>query len=160
MPKKTKNIEVDVNNPKLTPFEKQFVDIWFNMNFKGRLAYKQLKPDVTNESADTRAALILSLQKVKDYIELKQEQIRLKEEVKLDFLVNELKNIVYDINTEDVRAVDENGRVLNKPDYKAKIAAIQTLAKLAGLDNHQKKIDITTNGESLNLKDLIDFKDE
>jgi hypothetical protein len=142
---------------KLTPFQEQFVNIWFK-HFNGRLAYKQLKPHVKNETADVEASKLLSLPKVNDAIELKREQIRIQEEVELSWIIKELKKIVYDINTNDFTTFDAEGKALNKTDHRAKIEAIKTLAKIGGLDNHQQKVDITTNGASLNLKDLINFK--
>ena len=48
-----------IQEDKITPFQSQFVDIWFNMNFNGKLAYKQLKPTVTNETAEVEASMIL-----------------------------------------------------------------------------------------------------
>ena len=35
------------NKDELTDFEKQFIDVYFNTNMNGRLAYLKLKPDVT-----------------------------------------------------------------------------------------------------------------
>lgn len=133
---------------KLTPFQQQFIDIWFRMNFNGRLAYKQLKPHVTNETADAEASRILSTEKAKDYIELKKEQIRIKEEVELSWIVSQLKNIVYDINTQDITRFDNEGRPLNKTDHRAKIEAIKTLAKITGLEA-PSKMDVTSNGQSI-----------
>ena len=69
------------NNNELTPFETQFIDIWFNMNFNGRLAYKQLKPNVANTTADAEASRILNTEKAKDYIEKKQIEISIKEDI-------------------------------------------------------------------------------
>lgn len=144
----------------LTPFEIQFIDVWFNMGFNGRLAYKHLKPHVLNTTADAEASRILGKEKAIDYIELKREQIRLKEEIKLDFIVGQLTSIALDESTEEVLR-DANGVIINrktKSNNSARIQAIQQLIKIAGLDA-PKKIDITTAGEKLNLKDLLGFDD-
>ena len=133
---------------KLTPFQEQFVDIWFRMNFNGKLAYKQLKPNVTNQTAEVEASKLLRLPKVKDRIELKREQIRIKEQVELSWIIKELKNIVYDINTQDITVFDNEGRPLNKTDHRAKIEAIKTLAKITGLEA-PSKMDVTSNGQSI-----------
>lgn len=132
----------------LTPFQQQFIDIWFRMNFNGRLAYKQLKPHVKNETADVEASKLLSLPKVKDAIELKKEHIRIQEEVELSWIIKELKDIVFDINTNDFTTFDDEGRALNKRDHRAKIEAIKTLAKIAGLEA-PNKVDVTSNGQTL-----------
>ena len=145
MAKKTNKEKED---DKLTTFQQQFIDIWFRMNFNGRLAYKQLKPHVTNETADAEASRILSTEKAKDYIELKKEQIRIKEEVELSWIVSQLKSIVEDITTQDITRFDDEGRPLNKTDHRAKIEAIKTLAKIAGLEAPIKQ-DITSNGQTL-----------
>lgn len=153
---KNKNIQKNPESKELTEFEKQFCDIWFRIR-NGRLAYKQLKPHVKDNTADTESSKILSYAKVKTYIENKEVEMQLKEEVELSWIVKELKNIVYDINTQDMTVFDAEGRALNKTDHRAKIEAIKTLAKITGLEA-PKKLDVTSNGESLNLKDLIDFK--
>lgn len=154
---KKKNIQSSPKKDELTDFEKQFADIWFRIR-NGRVSYKRLKPEVKDTTADTEACKLLSLPKIKNYLEEKEIELRLKEEVELSWVVTQLKNIVYDINTNDHTVFDDDGKALNKTDHRAKIEAIKTLAKIAGLDNHQQKLDITTNGESFNLKDLIDFK--
>ena len=141
---------------KITIFEQQFVDTWFRMNFNGRLSYKQLKPNVTKETAEVEASKILSKPKVQEYVELKREQIRLKEEVELGWLVNELKNVVYDVNQEDTER-DANGRITAKPDRRSKLEAIKILAKIAGLEA-PAKLDVTTNGESINQITWIEQK--
>jgi hypothetical protein len=146
------------NEEKITPFEQQFVDTWFRMGFNAKLAYKQLKPNVSMATAETEGPAILRKPQIQDYVELKKEQIRLKEEVELSWVISQLKNIVYDINTNDHTVFDDEGRAINKTDNRTKIEAIKTLIKVAGLDNHQQKIDVTTNGQSLNLKDFLDFK--
>lgn len=145
MAKKTNKEKED---DKLTTFQQQFIDIWFRMNFNGRLAYKQLKPHVTNETADAEASRILSTEKAKDYIELKKEHIRIKEEVELSWIVSQLKSIVEDITSQDITRFDDEGRPLNKTDHRAKIEAIKTLAKIAGLEAPIKQ-DITSNGQTL-----------
>lgn len=134
---------------KITAFEEQFVDTWFRMNFNAKLAYKQLKPNVSSATAETEGPALLRKPQVQEYVELKREQIRINEQVELSWIVKELKNIVYDINTNDHTVFDQDGKPLNKTDHRAKIEAIKTLAKIAGLEQ-PKKLDITTNGESIN----------
>ena len=141
---------------KITPFQEQFVDIWFNMQFNGKLAYKQLKPNVTNQTAEVEASKLLRLPKVQDYIAIKQEQIRLKQEITLDFIVNGLKNIIFDVMQEDIER-DDNGRITSKPDRKSALAAYQQLTKIAGFDA-PKKIDVTTNGENINQITWVENK--
>lgn len=135
-------------NNKITPLEEQFVDIYFKMNFNGRLAIKQLKPHLTNESADVEASRMLSSVKVQDYVELKREQIRIKEEIELSWVVGQLKKIVIDVNAEQIER-DANGKITDKPDRKSAIAALQQLSKIAGFET--KKLDITSGGEKINI---------
>jgi len=154
--KKIESKQTEPKTEKLTDIQKRFVDIWFNMNFNGRLAYKQLHPNVTNESADVMASKILSLDKVKDYIELKHEQLRLKEEIKLSFIVQELTNIVIDVKEETVER-DDTGRITSKPDRANAIKALQQLSKLGGFET--KKVDVSINGP-IDISKLVSFDDE
>ena len=131
----------------LTPFQQQFIDIWFNLSFNGRLAYKQLRPNVSNTSADEMASAIIAQEKVKNYIELKREQIRLKEEIKLDWVVSELKNIVLDVKGEQIERDPQTNRILSRPQTKDAIAALALLSKIAGFET--KKLDVTTNGKDI-----------
>jgi hypothetical protein len=137
---------------KLTEFEEQFIDIYFNMNFNGRLAYKKLKPGVKDTTADTEASKILSYPKVKDAIEMKQEQIRMKEDIQLSWIVQELKNIILDVKQEQIERDPISGKIYIKPDRKSALAALQQLSKIAGFET--KKVDITTNGESIETKEI------
>lgn len=140
----------------LSLFHKRFIDTWFNLNFNATLAYKQLKPNVATSTAESEASKILGSSLAKEYIELKQEQIRIKEDIKLSFIVQELTNIVLDIKQETIER-DDNGRITSKPDRANSIKALQQLSKIGGFEA-TKKVDVTTNGQSLNLKDLINFK--
>ena len=142
---------------KLTPFQTQFVDIWFNMNFNGKLAYKQLKPNVTNETAEVEASKLLRMPKVQDYIELKREQIRIKQDVSLEFIVNGLKSIIFDVMQEEVER-DDNGRITSKPDRKSALAAYQQLTKIAGFDA-PKKIDVKLSG-NIDISKLVSFDED
>jgi hypothetical protein len=139
----------------ITDFEKTFIQIYINMNFNGRLAYKQLKPLVTTESADALASKLLSSVRVKDYLALKLEQIRIKEEIKLEFIVGELTSIVYDVKLENTER-DGDGRITSKPDRRSAIQALQLLSKIAGFET--KKVDITSKGESINPITWIEKK--
>ena len=146
-----------IQEDKLTPFQQQFVDIWFNMNFNGKLAYKQLKPNVSNQTAEVEASKLLRLPKVEDYIELKREQIRIKEEITLDFIVSGLKRIIYDVMQEQVER-DDNGRITSKPDRKSALAAYQQLTKIAGFEA-PKKQEVSLTGP-IDISKLVSFDDE
>lgn len=132
----------------LNEFEERFLDTYMNMNFNGTLAYLSLKPHVQRNTAEVESSKILSKPKSQDYLDMKKEHIRLKEEVKLEFLVQELKKIVLDVASESIER-DDNGRITSKPDRANAIKAIDLLAKLAG-HNQPQKIDVTTNGENIN----------
>jgi hypothetical protein len=152
-----KDKQKDIHSDVLTPFERTFVDEWFNNGFNGRRAYKTLRKDNANDaSADAEASRILSLGKVKDYIELKREEIRKKQEITLEYLVQELKDIIKDVNTETTERDPLTGKLVARPDRRSKIEAIKVLSKLGGLES-AKKIDVTSNGQSITLKDLISF---
>lgn len=142
---------------KLTPFQEQFVDIWFNMNFNGKLAYKQLKPNVGNDTAEVEASKLLRLPKVQDYIELKREQIRIKQEITLDFIVSGLKSIIYDVMQEEVER-DQDGRITSKPDRKSALAAYQQLTKIAGFEA-PKKQEVSLTGP-IDISKLVSFDDD
>jgi hypothetical protein len=146
-----------IQEDKITPFQSQFVDIWFNMNFNGKLAYKQLKPTVTNETAEVEASKLLRLPKVQDYIELKREQIRLKQEVTLEFIVNGLKSIIFDVMQEEVER-DQDGRITSKPDRKSALAAYQQLTKIAGFEA-PKKQEVSLTGP-IDISKLVSFDDD
>jgi hypothetical protein len=156
---KKKDIQSDPTSDVLTAFETQFVDIWFNMGFNGRLAYKQLKPNVLSTTADTEASKLLSLPKIQDYIELKKEQLRMKEEIKLDFLVHQLTGIVLTEDTEEIER-DGQGNILKtrtKTNNTARIQAMNLLSKLGGLET--KKVEMKIDG-NISLKEMLGFDDE
>jgi hypothetical protein len=144
---KNKNIQVKPDSTELTEFERNFCDLWFRIR-NGRLAYKQLKPNVKDSTADTESSKILSLTKVKNYLEKKEVELQLKEQIELSWIIKELKDIVYDVNTNDFTTFDAEGRPLNKRDHRAKIEAIKTLAKIAGLEA-PNKLDVTSNGQTI-----------
>lgn len=78
----------------LTPFQQQFLDVYFRMNFNGRLAMKQLKPHLTNESADVEASRLLSYPKSQYYIEMKRDalnKINFEENIIIDKLNKEIE---------------------------------------------------------------------
>ena len=138
---------------KITLFQQQFVDIWFNMNFNGKLAYKQLKPNVTNETATVEASKLLTIPNVQDYIELKREHIRIKQEISLDFIIAELKSIIIDVKQEEIERDATTGKITDKPDRRSAIEALKLLTRIGGYDT--KKVDITSGGEKIK----IDFTD-
>jgi len=146
-----------IQEDNITPFQSQFVDIWFNMNFNGKLAYKQLKPNVGNDTAEVEASKLLRLPKVQDYIELKREQIRIKEDITLDFIVSGLKSIIYDVMQEDIER-DDNGRITSKPDRKSALAAYQQLTKIAGFEA-PKKQEVSLTGP-IDISKLVSFDDD
>ena len=80
-------------------------------------------------------------------IAMKKEELRLKEEVKLEFLISELTSIIFDVKQEGIER-DDNGRITSKPDRNSALKALDMLAKLGGY--YQQKIDMTTNGENIN----------
>lgn len=137
------------NENELTPFEEQFLDVYIRMNNNGRLAYKSLKPGVKDTTADTEASKILSYPKVQSALEMKREQIRLKEEIELSWIIKELKNIVLDVNAEQIERDPVTGKIYDKPDRKSKIAALQQLVKIGGFET--KKIDLTSGGEKISI---------
>lgn len=149
----------DIQSDELSPFEIQFIDVWFNYNFNGRLAYKQLRPNVLESTADTEASKILNLPKAQTYIELKKEQIRQREDIKLEFLVNQLQSIILTEDTEEIER-DGSGQITKrrtKSNNSARIQAMNLLSKIAGFDA-PKKVDITTNGESINKITWVENK--
>lgn len=147
MPKKKLNNE-EQPLPKLTSFEEQFIGVYFNMGFIGAKAYKMCKPHVTDETANSEASKLLRKPNVQHEIELRKLKIRNEEDISLGFLVSELKSIIYELKPFEPVEYDANGRVINKKDYKSMIAAINSLAKLSGLDNHTQKIEIENNNEA------------
>jgi len=145
-PKKEKTNEI-------TPFQQQFIDIWFNNNFNGKLAYKKLKPDVTSETATVEASKILTLPNVQDYIDDKRTNIAIQEDIQLSWVVKELKSIVFDVKQEETERDPATGRLIAKPDRKSALAALSQLSRIAGFET--KKVDITSGGEKIK----IDFTD-
>lgn len=135
----------------LSPFETQFIDIWFNMGFNGRLSYKQLKPNVLNSTADAESSRILASEKAIDYIELKHAHIKMKQEIKLEVLINQLNEIMLTQDTEEIERGGD-GEIIRrktKTNNSARIQAMNLLSKIGGFDS-PKRLDITTNGESIN----------
>jgi hypothetical protein len=133
----------------LTEKEIRFIDTWFNTGFNARVAYKMNNPHVTTASADAISSRILSTEAAQDYIELKKEQIRMKEEINLSFIVSELKSIIFEVK-EQMEERDDNGRLVARKDFKSQLAALAQLSKLAGLDA-PRKIDVTSAGEPIKI---------
>jgi hypothetical protein len=129
-----------------------FVELWFSNNFNGRLTYKTLHPNVSNEVADASSSRLLRKVTVEDHIEIKRESIRKLEEIKMIDLVKTLKLIMSENTTEEYEVENSDGRVRTKTKTKsnspAQIQAMNLLAKIGGLEA-VKKIDITSKGESL-----------
>jgi hypothetical protein len=134
--------------PKLTNFEEQFVGVLFNVGHIASKAYKLCKPHVSDETAKVEASKLLTKPNIQHSIELRKLKIRNEEDISLGFLVSELKSIIYELKPFDAVEYSDDGRVINKKDYKSMIAAINSLAKLGGLDNHTQKIEIENNNEA------------
>lgn len=135
----------------LTLFEQQFIDTWFTVNFNGSLAYKRLKPHVTDGTATVEASKILTKPNVKDYIEEKRETVRKAQEITLEYIVGNLKDVIEDAKAE-AELTDEEGRPLNRNDRKSILTALAQLSRLGGYDI--KKVDITSKGESIKISFL------
>ena len=133
---------------KINDWEKRFIEAYFEFNFNGRLAYLHLKPDVTDKSADVLAHKLLALPRVKNYIENKQAHIAIQEDIKLSWVVKELKSIVEEVKLEITERDPATGRVISRPDRQSSLKALAQLSKIAGFET--RKMDITTNGESIN----------
>jgi len=144
--KKINNEESEL--PKLTSFEEQFVGTLFNVGHIASKAYRILKPHVSEETAKVEACKLLAKPNIQHAIEVRKLEIRNREDIDLGFLVQELKSIIYELKPYEAVEYDANGRVINKKDYKSLIAAINSLAKLGGLDNHTQKIEIENNNEA------------
>lgn len=138
-------------------YQEQWVDTYFNTNFNGRMTSKFLKPHLSLESAEQDAARMLGNDRIKDLIAIKQEHIRIKQDVSLDFIVNGLKSIIFDVMQEEVER-DDNGRITSKPDRKSALAAYQQLTKIAGFDA-PKKIDVKLSG-NIDISKLVSFDED
>jgi hypothetical protein len=138
-------------------YQQQWVDTYFNTNLNGRMTSKFLKPHLTLDAAEVDAARMLGNARVKELIEIKQEQIRLKQEITLDFIVNGLKTIIYDVMQEEVER-DNNGRITSKPDRKSALAAYQQLTKIAGFEA-PKKQEVSLSGP-IDISKLIGFDED
>jgi hypothetical protein len=138
-------------------YQEQWVDTYFNTNFNGRMTSKFLKPHLSLESAEQDAARMVGNDRIKDLIAIKQEQIRIKQDVSLEFIVNGLKSIIFDVMQEEVER-DDNGRITSKPDRKSALAAYQQLTKIAGFDA-PKKIDVKLSG-NIDISKLVSFDDD
>lgn len=138
-------------------YQEQWVDTYFNTNFNGRMTSKFLKPHLSLESAEQDAARMLGNDRIKDLIAIKQEHIRIKQDVSLEFIVNGLKSIIFDVMQEEVER-DDNGRITSKPDRKSALAAYQQLTKIAGFDA-PKKIDVKLSG-NIDISKLVSFDED
>jgi hypothetical protein len=138
-------------------YQEQWVDTYFNTNLNGRMTSKFLKTHLTLDAAEVDAARMLGNARVKELIEIKQEHIRIKQEVSFEFIVNGLKSIIFDVMQEDVER-DDNGRITSKPDRKSALAAYQQLTKIAGFEA-PKKQEVAITGP-IDISKLISFDDE
>ena len=140
MPKKT------TNEYGLTPLQQGFIDRYLSNGSNGTVAYLLCKPMVSRETAQVEASKILKNSNIKKYLELKRQELANKENIELSYLVNHLKNIIYEVASEGTER-DDNGRITSKPDRMAAIAAIDKLAKLAGYYEKKPAINIQSTGE-------------
>ena len=124
----------------------RWVDIFFNTNFNASMTSKLLKPHLSLQSAGVDGHRMLKKANVQELIAVKREHLKMKEDIQLSYLVQELKDIVLDVKQEQIER-DDNGRVTSKPDRANAIRAIDTLAKLAGL--YTNKVDVTSNGKEV-----------
>jgi hypothetical protein len=138
-------------------YQQQWVDTYFNTNLNGRMTSKFLKPHLTLDAAEVDAARMLGNARVKELIEIKQEHIRIKQDVSLEFIVNGLKRIIMDVSEEMIER-DDNGRITSKPDRKSALAAYQQLTKIAGFEA-PKKQDISISGP-IDISKLVSFDDD
>ena len=133
----------------------RWTDTYFNCNFNGRITSKFLKPHLSLESAEVDAARMLGKDRIKELIAIKQQHIRIKEEISLAWIVSELKEIITDVKSQSDER-DATGKLIARADTKSRLAAIAQLSKIAGFET--KKIDVTTNGESINKITWIEQK--
>jgi hypothetical protein len=138
-------------------YQQQWVDTYFNTNLNGRMTSKFLKPHLTLDAAEVDAARMLGNARVKELIEIKQEHIRIKQDVSLEFIVNGLKRIIMDVSEEMIER-DDNGRITSKPDRKSALAAYQQLTKIAGFEA-PKKQEVSLTGP-IDISKLVSFDDD
>jgi hypothetical protein len=138
-------------------YQQQWVDTYFNTNLNGRMTSKFLKPHLTLDAAEVDAARMLGNARVKELIEIKQEDIRIKQDVSLEFIVNGLKRIIMDVSEEMIER-DDNGRITSKPDRKSALAAYQQLTKIAGFEA-PKKQEVSLTGP-IDISKLVSFDDD
>lgn len=125
----------------------RWVDAYFNNNFNGRITSKALKPHLTLESCEVDAARMLGKDRVKELIELKQEQVRKEQNIDLGFLIFNLKKILIDVSLEETERCEITNKITSKPDRNSALKAIDILAKLGGY--YTERRDITSNGQSI-----------
>ncbi len=156
---KKKDIQTDVSLKLETEYQK-WVDVYFNFNFNGKLTSKQLKPHLTMGSAEVDAARMLGNARVQEIIELKREQIRQRENIKLDFLIHQLTSIVLTEDTQEIER-DANNEIIRsktKSNNSARIQAMNLLSKIAGFET--KKVDITSGGEKITWNETKTYNEE
>lgn len=143
MPRKKNKTE----NDKLTSLEERFVSIYIHNCGNATQAYLLASPNnVTYDTARAEGSACLARPNVAKAIELKKLEIRNKEQIELSFLVSSLKEVIYDVKTEETER-DNTGRIVAKPDRASLIKAVDTLAKLGGF--YTQKMDVTSNGQTI-----------
>jgi hypothetical protein len=133
MAKKIKNNEVDEKeiSAKLEADYQHWVDVYFKFNKNGRLTSKQIKPHLTMGSAEVDAARMLGNVRVKELIEMKHAHIKMKEEIELSWIIENLNKVIIDCSLEQVER-DDAGKITSKPDRANLIKAVDLLAKISG----------------------------
>lgn len=140
MPKKT------TNEYGLTPLQQGFIDRYLSNGYNGTVAYMLASPNVSENVARVEASRLLKNPKITRYLILKKQEIANKEDIQLSFLVNNAKNIIFDIAQETTER-DAEGRIISKPDRANALKAMEFLAKLAGYFEKKPAINIQSNGE-------------
>lgn len=122
-----------VDENQISDFEIEFINNWFSNGFNGMRAYLAIRPDVKESTAAVEATNILKKPNIKSYIDKRQEEIKDNEDIKLSYIVKELKFIIDDAKND------------KKTDRVSILKALDQLAKLGGL--YTTKTEITTKGE-------------
>lgn len=117
----------------LTPREIAFIDEYVNNGFDAKSAYLLISPGVSGETAGVGGCNYLKKDKIKNEIERRRLNKIDKHDIKLSFLVEELKGII------------EDSKGDTKSDRVSILKAIDLLAKLGGF--YINKTEITTNIE-------------
>lgn len=117
----------------LSDFEVIFIDKWFSNGFNAAAAYRELKPNCSDNTILVEGSNILKKPYIKKYIEKRKEEIKEKEDIKLSYIISELRWVINDAKSDD------------KTDRVSILKALDQLAKLGGL--YVNKTEIKNVGE-------------